>query len=232
MQTYLPMLRHCALFQSMSEEDILHIAHCMDLTPRTYRPDSYLFLLGDIVNSVGIILDGEVEIVKESITGGRHIIAILTTSDLFGEGIVCTSTRRSPVIARTRTSATICFLPFERLLSTCGRACGFHTRLIHNMMLILGEKNLLLNRKIDLLTLKGMREKLATYLITYSNQVHATKFYLPFNRNDLAEFLNVSRTSMCRELGRMKEEGLIDYHRNEVRLLDLNALIQCLEDGR
>lgn len=230
MQSYLPILRKCALFHNMSDSDILHITRCMDITPRAFQADSYLFFLNDTVNSVGILLEGEVEIVKETIAGGRHIIAILNESDIFGEGIVCTSTRTSPVTARTRTAATICFIPFERILNTCGNACSFHTRLIHNMMLILGEKNLFLNHKIDLLTLKGMREKLATYLLTFSKQVNSNQFNLPFNRNELAEFLNVSRTSMCRELGRMKEEGLIDYHLNRVKILDMEALIECLDE--
>ena len=230
MQAYLPILRKCALFHNMSDSDIMNITHCMDLNARTFPADSYLFFLNDTVNSVGVLLEGEVEIVKETITGGRHIIAILNTSDIFGEGIVCTSDRLSPVTAKTRTAATICFIPFERILNTCSNSCDFHTRLIHNMMLILGEKNLFLNHKIDLLTLKGMREKLATYLLTFSKQVNSSHFNLPFNRNELAEFLNVSRTSMCRELGRMKEEGLIDYHLNRVKILDMDALIECLDD--
>ena len=97
-------------------------------------------------------------------------------------------------------------------------------------MMLLGEKNLLLNRKIDILTLKGMREKIATYLLTLSNQVGASSFNLPFNRNELAEFLNVSRTSMCRELSKMKDEGLIDYHLNRVKILNYDALIDCLDE--
>lgn len=229
MQIYLPILKKCALFKNMSDNDILNIVHCMDITPRSFPADSYLFFLNDTVNAVGIILEGEVEIVKETIAGGRHIIAILHSSDIFGEGIVCTSNRRSPVTAKTRTPATICFIAFEKILTTCSHSCSFHTHLIHNMMLILGEKNLFLNHKIDLLTLKGMREKLATYLLTFSTQVGSHQFNLPFNRNELAEFLNVSRTSMCRELSRMKDEGMIDYHLNRVKILNLDALIDCLE---
>lgn len=230
MQTYLPILKKCALFKNMSDSDILSITHCMDITPRSFQTDSYLFLLNDTVNAVGIILEGEVEIVKETIAGGRHIIAILQSSGIFGEGIVCTSTRKAPVSVKTRTPTTICFIAYEKILTTCSHSCSFHTRLIHNMMLLLGEKNLFLNHKIDLLTLKGMREKLATYLLTFSSQVGSHQFNLPFNRNELAEFLNVSRTSMSRELSRMKEEGMIDYHLNRVKILDYDALIASLEE--
>ena len=230
MHQYLPIFQQCALFQGMSDQDILSITHCMNITPRSYPADSYLLFLNDTVNSVGIILDGEVEVVKETMAGSRHIIAILQPSDIFGEGVVCTSDRKSPVSVKTRTSAYICFIPFENIVHTCTSSCGYHTQLIRNMMMILGEKNMLLNRKIDLLTLKGMREKLATYLLMVSEQRKSHQFNLPFNRNELAEFLNVSRTSMSRELSRMKEDGLIDYHLNRVKILDMDGLIDCLED--
>ena len=230
MQQYLPILTKCALFRDMSNEDILHISHCLNIKTRSFPADSYLFFMNDIVNSIGIIVEGEVEVVKETIAGGRHIIAILHPSDLFGEGIVCTKSRQAPVTVRTRTPSTICFLPFEFVIKTCHNSCSFHTELIRNMMSILGEKNLQLNYKIDLLTLKGMREKLATYLLMFSAQVGTEEFNLPFNRNELAEFLNVSRTSMSRELGHMKEEGLIDYHLNRVKILDKEAMLSFIDE--
>ncbi len=230
MQRFLPILKKCTLFSNLTDDDILHIAQCMRLSVRSYPADSYLFLVNDTVDSVGVVLDGEVEIAKESIIGGRHIIAILQSADIFGEGIVCTSNRQSPVIVRTRTITNICYLPFERLLRTCSNSCSFHTQLIYNMMLILGEKNLHLNRKLELLTLKGMREKIATYLLMIYQQSGTLQIELPFNRNELAEYLNVSRTSMCRELRYMKEDGLIDYHMNHIKILDLDALMECLEE--
>lgn len=230
MHSYLPILRKCALFQNMTDDDILSITTCMNLTPRSFPSDSYLFFLNDTVTSIGIVIRGEVELVKETRSGSRHIISVVQSSEIFGEGIVCTSSQKSPVTARTKTDALICFFPYERILRTCGSACNYHLTLIHNMITLLGEKNFFLNRKIDLLTLKGMREKIVTYLLMLSDHFQSNQFNLPFNRNELAEFLNVSRTSMCRELGRMKEEGLIDYHLNRVKLLDVDALIECLAE--
>ena len=95
-------------------------------------------------------------------------------------------------------------------------------------MLILGEKNHILNQKIELLTLKGMREKLATYLLLESKKQHSLTFQIVPNRNELANFLNVARTSMCRELARMKEEGLIDYYQNSFQILAKESLSETL----
>ena len=96
------------------------------------------------------------------------------------------------------------------------------------MMLLLGEKNYMLNHKIDLLMLKGMREKLATYLLNEAQHQNSYAFNIPLNRNELADYLNVSRPSMCRELSRLKAEGIIDYYKNTFKILDIEQLKKYL----
>jgi len=120
-------------------------------------------------------------------------------------------------------------IPYERIIKTCGRSCVYHLGLIQNMMMVLGEKNVSLNWKLELMTLKGMREKLASYLIKASINNGSKMFQIPLNRTELADFLNVSRTSMCRELTRMKDEGLIDLYGRSFKILDQKRLAQCLE---
>jgi CRP-like cAMP-binding protein len=96
------------------------------------------------------------------------------------------------------------------------------------MMMLLGEKNYSMNRKMELLMLKGMREKLATYFLNESYRHKSLTFQIQPNRNELAEYLNVSRTSMCRELATMKDLGMIDYYQNSFKILSLDALKNCL----
>ena len=87
-----------------------------------------------------------------------------------------------------------------------------------------------MNKKLEYLTIKGMRGKLsALFLDQYRKEGRAT-FTLSMNRNQMADFLNVSRPSMSRELSRMKEEGLIDYHLSSIRLLDIPALERALDE--
>ena len=96
------------------------------------------------------------------------------------------------------------------------------------MMMFLGERNKVLNQKIELLALKGMREKLATYLLYESQKQKSNTFQIIPNRNELAEYLNVSRTSMSRELGRMKDLGMIDFYQNSFKILSKEKLSECL----
>ena len=218
----------CPLFQNVSEHQLKGLLTCLNIIIKNFKENEYIFYLGDDVSYIYIILEGNIEILKETINGNRNIVAFLGPSQLFGEGVVCTSKRLAPVSAKTATPATLLLIPYERIVKTCGNSCSFHYQLIHNMMLLLGEKNYMLNHKIDLLMLKGMREKLATYLLNEAQHQNSYAFNIPLNRNELADYLNVSRPSMCRELSRLKAEGIIDYYKNTFKILDIEQLKKYL----
>lgn len=229
MEQYYSVLRNCALFRSIGDKEFGHLMECIGSQVKQYEADSYIFLAGDVVNHVGIVLSGAVEVMKESLAGNKHIVAILGPADMFAEGIVCTVKRISPVTVRVKEDAKILVIPYERIIRSCGRSCNFHISLIENMMVVLGEKNVNLNRKLELIALKGMREKIASFLIGESNRRNSNMFQVPFNRTELADYLNVSRTSMCRELTRMKDEGLIDFYGSSFKLTNKEELARCLE---
>lgn len=229
MDQYIPILKQCSLFSGIEENQLDNLLKCLNGQVKKYRAEEYIFLTGDEINHIGIILSGGAEIIKENLAGNKHIMAILEPSHMFGEGIVCTAARISPVSVRIKTDTDVLLIPYERVIRSCGNSCGFHIRLIQNMMVVLGEKNVSLNHKMELLIIKGMREKLISYLLNESAKSKAVIFQIPLNRNELADYLNVSRTSMCRELARMKDEGLIDYYGNSFKLVDKSQLMGCLE---
>ncbi len=229
MEKYYPILKNCALFRNIDEIEFGHLMKCLGAQVKSFRAEEYIFFSGDEVSSVGIVLSGVVEVMKESLAGNKHIVAFLGAADMFAEGIVCTVKRISPVTVRVKEDANILFIPYERVIKSCGNSCVFHINLIQNMMVVLGEKNVNLNRKLELLTLKGMREKIASYLLNESSIRSSSMFQIMLNRTELADFLNVSRTSMCRELARMKDEGLIDFYGNSFKVINKKLLAECLE---
>lgn len=229
MEQYYPILKKCVLFRGIEEGKYKHLLGCLDAQVKNYKEDEYIFFSGDEINHVGVVLSGRVEILKENLAGNKHIIAVLDPSNMFAEGIVCTASRLSPVTTKAMEDTKILLLPYGRIIKSCGEGCSYHIGLIQNMMVILGEKNVNLNWKLDLLTLKGMREKLASYLLKASKENGSKTFLIPLNRTELADFLNVSRTSMCRELTRMKDDGLIDLYGRSFKILDQEGLAQCLE---
>ncbi|MCI7594653.1 MAG: Crp/Fnr family transcriptional regulator [Lachnospiraceae bacterium] len=222
------ILEKCVLFVSISPNDLPHLLTCIEARKKSFLTGEYLWLADEQVNHLGIVLSGSLELVKENPAGIKHILDFVGPGQLFGEGIVCTKMRLSPVTVRARENSDILFLPFTRIIRACEHSCGFHHQIIHNMLMLLGEKNRILNRKIELLALKGMREKLATYLLYEADKQNSQSFTIIPNRNELAEYLNVSRSSMCRELGRMKELGMIDYYQNSFKILSKEALTRCL----
>lgn len=229
MEQYYPVLKKCVLFRGIEEQDYKHLLSCLGAKIKHFDKEEYIFFAGDVINHIGIVLSGRAQIIKENLAGNKHIIAILDPSDMFAEGVVCTATRMAPVTVQAMEQLEILQIPYERIIKSCGRSCDFHIGLIQNMMVILGEKNVILNHKLELLTLKGMREKLASYLLKTSIETGSNTFQIPLNRNELADFLNVSRTSMCRELSRMKDEGLIDLYGRSFKILDKKRLAQYLE---
>lgn len=222
------VLKNCILFASITEEELPHLLTCVDSRTRTFHPGEFVWMAGNQVTSLGIVLTGSLELIKENPAGMKHILDFVGPAQIFGEGVVCTMSRLSPVTVAARQKSEVLLLPYEKIIQTCGNSCGFHQQIIHNMMMLLGEKNSLLNRKIELLALKGMREKLATYLLYESEKKNSLSFTIIPNRNELADYLNVSRASMCRELGRMKELGMIDYYQNSFKILDKEKLTECL----
>lgn len=229
MEQYSSILKACALFRGIDEAQLTPLLQCMNARKKTFEPEDYIFLAGDEIDYVGVILEGSVEIVKENLAGNKHIVTVLGPSDMFAEGIVCTPARVSPVSVRAREASEVLYIPYERVIRSCGNTCAFHISLIRNMMYVLGEKNLNLNRKMELLVLKGMRDKLSSFLLSEAANHRNVIFEIGLNRNELADYLNVARTSMCRELARMKDEGLIDFYGNSFKLLDKKRLAECLE---
>jgi CRP-like cAMP-binding protein len=230
MEQYFPVIKSCALFHSMDEKEFGQLMSCLGAQVRSFKAEEYVFLAGDEINSIGVVLSGRIEIMKENLAGNKHILAILGPADMFAEGIVCTARRISPVTVQTKEEAKLLFIPYERVVKSCGSSCNFHISLIQNMMRVLGEKNMNLNRKLELLTLKGMREKIVSFLLNEAGERGSSIFQIMLNRSEMADFLNVSRTSMCRELARMKEEGLIDYYGNSFKLLNKERLVQYLSE--
>lgn len=222
------ILANCPLFMQIEPQSYSALLSCVNASEKTFSTNESVFLAGSQINYVGIVMKGSLSIIKESPAGQKHIIDFVGPSHLFGEGVVCTETRISPVTVFAKENATVLMIPYERIIKTCGNSCSFHLQIIKNMMMLLGERNKVLNQKIELLALKGMREKLATYLLYESKKQKSNTFQIIPNRNELAEYLNVSRTSMSRELGRMKDLGMIDFYQNSFKILSKEKLSECL----
>jgi CRP-like cAMP-binding protein len=164
------------------------------------------------------VLEGRVQIVRNNVHGNRMIMAEWGPADLFAEAFAPAEIAEIPVSVIACEKSRILFMDFKRIVTQCSSHCEFHSMLIRNMMKVLAQKNIMLSGRIDLLGKRSIREKLLAYFWTQSKKTKKKRIVLPFNRNELADFLCVDRSAMSRVLGQMQEEGIITFKKNVFQL--------------
>jgi CRP-like cAMP-binding protein len=228
-QKWVTILANNPLFQAIETGELQEMLQC--LKPRTgeFAKNKYISMAGDAFEGIGIMLSGSAVVIKENAAGNRVIMAVLEPGDMFGEMVAFAEHNEWPASVYTQEPCTVTFLPPDKIIGSCDQACAMHKRLIMNLLKIISDKALTLNRKVEYLSIKSMRGKISTFLLEQYRRTGKTTFVMPLNRNEMADFLNVSRPSMSREMCRMQDEGIIDFHRASVRIEDMEALKGMVE---
>lgn len=138
---------------------------------------------------------------------------------LFGEAFSFARVECLPVSVTAAEKTEVLFINCERIITVCPSACEFHNRLVRNMLKILAEKNMTLTQKIGHMGKRTTREKILSYLSEQAKKAGGESFTIPLNRQEMADYLAVDRSAMSKELGRLKEEGQISFHKNQFQLL-------------
>ena len=224
MQDYLDILQKSALFSNVNRQDLEKMLSCLLAKIKTYEKNTYIVKASHTFLEVGIVLSGRVNIVKEDYWGNRSILTTLKEGELFGEAFACAQTQYNIFSVVAVEKAKIMFINYEKITSPCQFVCKFHTQIIQNMLQLMAQKNIMLTTKIEHLTQKNTRAKLLSYLSTEAIKQHNHTIIIPFNRQELADFLSVERSAMSAELSRMRKDGLIDYTKNKFILY--NSLIK------
>lgn len=219
MKQNIKILKLSFLFQGIEESDLEAMLGCLGATERKYRKNDVILLAGTKVTSVGIMVEGNAQITRDDAEGNRAILSELEKADLFAEAYVAAGSQEVPITVIATSDCRIVWIPFNKIIGSCSNACGFHRLLVQNMMRVIAQKNIWMNEKMRILSCKTTKEKLMTYLSDYSERVGKDKFKIPFSRNELADFLSVDRSAMSRELSKLKDEGYLNYHKNEFELL-------------
>ena len=168
---------------------------------------------------MGVVLEGTVDMIKEDVWGNRTMLLRTYPEDIFGETFACGEDSLSVVTFVASRDCKVLFLSFCRVMHTCTHACVFHQTLIENMVRIIARKNRELMRKVEVVSKKTLREKILAYLSTQAQNQGKKQFEIPLGRVEWAEYLCADRSALTRELAKMQEEGLIQYHRNSFKIL-------------
>lgn len=228
-KSYMDALEKCLLFRDIPSEQLYMMLECIKPKIESYKRNEYITLMEDDFTGVGIVLEGEVLLAKENAAGNRVIIDVVEPGEIFGEMIAFAQKKVWPVTAIAQSPCTVMFMPPDKILGECPKMCVSHRQLIMNMLSVVSEKAINLNRKVEYLAMKSLRAKLSRFLLEQYKKAGKTMFVMPLNRSELSDFLNVSRPSLSREMCRMRDEGIIDFYRSSVQILDEEALKKALD---
>ncbi|HBR01282.1 MAG TPA: transcriptional regulator [Ruminiclostridium sp.] len=228
-EQYLSALEKCDLFEKIEADALRSLIKCIRPHIQSFSRSDFVVRSGDKLESLGIVLEGEASVFKESISGNRLLIKNLTVGEMFGEIAAFARQTEWPALVQANTPLTVCFIDKNKITGQCRNLCPYHSAMITNMLNVVSKRALMLSRKMDYISIKTMRSKLCTFIYEQHLKSGKATFNLPMNRGQLADFLNVSRPSMSRELSRMKEEGMIDYHLSTIKILDIESLKACCE---
>ena len=214
MKKYLQLLKHSKLFQGISETEIETMLSCLSAVTCSYEKGEFVFRQGEQITGIAVLLSGCVHIQKEDYWGNLSILNEITEGEVFGEVYACLGNEELLNHAVAVKSSVVLFMDVNRVLTVCPSACRFHGLLIRNLLNVMASKNKMLTQKLQHMSQRTTREKLLSYLSEQSLKAGSPSFTIPFNRQQLADFLAVDRSAMSNELGKMRDEGLLQFDRS------------------
>jgi len=217
MKKIFDVIKHNPLLSGIGYSEFEQIFNCVNAKVKTYDKGDTILLSGDQIKYVGLILSGGVKVIKDDVDGDVSILTELAVSDIFGEVFACAGVDHSPVTVEASEKCEILFIDYKKIITSCSSVCGFHARLIENMLGIIAKKNLMLNEKIEILSKRTTRDKLLAFFD--AKRGVASKFTIPYNREEMARYLCVDRSAMSNELCKMRDDGLLKFNKNEFELL-------------
>lgn len=220
---YLPVLLDSPLFEGFPEEDLRHTLTCLQGEVHAYSRGEVIYSEGTKVTKIGLILEGSIDSIQEDYWGNRTLLGRVRAGRLFAESYIFAHADALPFSIVSVQRTVVLFLRYEKLVAPCEKVCDFHKRLISNLLSITAKKNIILLRKVNLVTRHTVREKVLGYLSAEARKSNSNRITLSLNRQDLADYLAMDRTTLSNELSKLQREGIISYARNVVELRKLEG---------
>lgn len=219
MKKYFDILRKCPLFDQIADEDLIALLGCLGAKVLPFGKKETVMAEGEAARFIGIVLSGAVQIIRVDYFGNRSIVAEATPSELFGESFACAGVQAIPVDVVANEESEIMLIDCRRIMHACGNACAFHQQMIFNLMKDVATKNILFHQKIEITSKRTTREKLMTYLLLQAKRNNSNRFNIPFDRQELADYLEVERSGLSVEISKLRQEGILQSRKHYFELL-------------
>lgn len=219
------LLANTALFRGTSSLEAEAMLNCLGAMERGYAKGEQIYHSGDYVTDLGMVLSGSTLIQTDDLWGNTTVLDKIGPGQIFAETYACVPGEPLMVDVVAAEESQVLFLNVERVLQVCPHTCAHHSKLIRNLLLLSAQKNLNLSRKIFYTSSKTIRGRLLSYLSYQARRNGTPSFTIPFNRQQLADYLNVERSALSNELSKMQRDGLLLVERNRFTLTsDLSHL--------
>lgn len=212
------LLANTALFRGASPQEAEAMLNCLGAAERGYTKGEQIYHSGDYVSDLGMVLSGSVLIQTDDLWGNTTVLDRIGPGQIFAETYACVPGEPLMVDVVAAEGTQVLFLNVERVLRVCSHTCAHHSKLIRNLLLLSAQKNLNLSRKIFYTSSKTIRGRLLSYLSYQARRNGTPSFTIPFNRQQLADYLNVERSALSNELSKMQRDGLLVVEKNHFTL--------------
>lgn len=210
----LVMISQTLLFRGTTPQEADAMLNCLGAYTRSYTKGEMICRAGEPFNTMAMVLSGGVTIESDDVWGNKSILSHVGVGEVFAETYACLPGEPLLVNAVASEMSEILFMEMGKLLTLCPSDCSYHNRLIQNLLTLTARKNLTLSRRILHTSAKSIRGRLLSYFSEQALLQGGYRFSIPFNRQQLADYLGVDRSALSNELSKMKREGLIAYEKN------------------
>ena len=216
---YHSVMERCPLFSGIEMEDLSAMMGCIGGKQLAVSKGQYICREGDPASHVGMVLSGAVRLEREDYYGNRSIVAHIGPAELFGETYACADAAALPISVVADEDSQVLLMDCRRITRTCSHACAFHNRIIFNLLRVVAQKNLVYDQKIQVTSKRTTREKLMAYLLSQAKLQGSSTFRIPYDRQELADYLEVDRSGMSAEISKLRKEGILLSEKNHFTLL-------------
>ena len=211
-------LAQTPLFRGIAPEEAERLLAALGAGTRRFRRGETILRAGDTVSSLGLVLSGSVLVARDDFWGDTAVLARVGPGQVFAETYACTPGEPLMVHVTAAEPAEVLFLRADRLLAVERGADPAQGTLVRNLLALSAQKNLTLSRKIFHTAPKTIRGRLLSYLSDQAVRAGSRSFSIPFDRQQLADYLGVERSALSHELGKMRREGLLRFRKNFFQL--------------
>jgi CRP-like cAMP-binding protein len=219
LKKYPEILKKCPLFDKIEDEYLSRMLTCLGGRVMSFDKKYTVFAEGTRAKYIGILLSGSLHVIQVDYYGNRNILSVIKPGEVFAEAFACAETESLPVTVIADEPSEVMLIDSSHILHTCSNNCGFHQQLIYNLMKDLAAKTIMFHQRIEITSKRTTREKLLSYLNTQSKRVGNTEFDIPFDRQELADYLEVDRSGLSAEISKLRREGIIECRKNHFVML-------------